>query len=113
MGKGITGQSIILYEKTQVGTDAFKHPIYAETAVTVEDVLIGEPTTDDITTSTDLYGKKLVYTLGIPKGDTHDWKDVTVEFFGRKFKTFGIPVEGIEANIPLRWHKKVRVEAYE
>lgn len=113
MGKGIVGQSVILYEKVRTGTDSFQHPIYDESPVTVENVLIGEPSTDDITSSTDLYGKTIAYMLGIPKGDDHDWKDATVEFFGRKYKTFGFPVEGVEANIPLRWHKKVRVAAHE
>lgn len=50
--------------------------------------------------------------LGIPKGDLHHWEDSTVEFFGQKYKTFGFTIEGIEANIPLAWHKKVRVERY-
>ena len=58
-------------------------------------------------------GKKLVYTLAIPKGDTHDWKDRKVEFFGKKFRTFGEPIEGIEDMMPLRWNKKVQVERYE
>ena len=36
----------------------------------------------------------------------------TVDFFGMKFKTVGIPLEGIEAMIPLSWNKKVTVEYY-
>lgn len=113
MGKGITGQSVILHVKKQTGTDAFLHPVYETEKVTVENVLIGQPSTDEITASTDLYGKVIAYTLGIPKGDAHEWKDTFVEFFGKTFHTIGFPIEGIEANIPLRWHKKVMVEAYE
>ncbi len=38
---------------------------------------------------------------------------MTVEFFGRKFRTYGAVTEGIEALIPLSWNRKVKVERYE
>lgn len=110
MIKGIT---VKLYEKVETGEDEFGHPIYEEVAVEVENVLVGEPTTDDITTTQDLTGKVVVYTLGIPKGDKHDWKDRRVEFFGEMFRTIGFPIQGIEENIPLSWNKKIKVERYE
>lgn len=111
MGK-ITGITVNLIQLTETGTDPFGAPIYAETSVPVENVLIGEPTTDEITDSTEVYGKRIAYMLGIPKGDQHDWTDTFVEFFGERFRTFGFPIQGIEQNIPLKWHKKVRVERY-
>ena len=40
------------------------------------------------------------------------WHDVTVEFFGQRFRTYGDVTEGIEAMIPLQWNKKVKVERY-
>lgn len=112
------GTTVTLYEKTQTGKDALNHPVYAETPVPVENVLVGEPSTDDITSATSLYGKQITYMLGIPKGDTHDWKDKKVEWtdaYGRTItcRTFGYPITGIEANIPGKWHMKVRCEAYE
>jgi len=66
---------------------------------TVGNVLIGEPSAD---------GKS--YTLGIPKGDQNTWTDRKLGFFGRTFRTIGLPAQGIEANIPLSWHKKVKAE---
>lgn len=108
--KGIT---VYLSEKTQAGEDDFGAPIYEEKQIPVENVLIGEPSADDIVNDLNLYGKKLVYTLGIPKGDCHKWEDTTVMFFNRKFHTYGIPTEGIEDLIPLSWNKKVKVEYYE
>ena len=45
--------------------------------------------------------------------DTHEWEDSIVEFFGQKFHIFGFPKQGIEANIPLRWHKIYKCERYE
>lgn len=107
------GISIILYTETQTGIDDFNRPIYEESAETVENVLIGEPTTEQITDELNVSGKRLAYTLGIPKGDTRDWKDKTVEFFGEKFRTFGEPTQGIDHLIPLAWNKKVKVERYE
>ena len=106
------GISITLYTTTQTGTDEFNRPVFAETPVTVENVLIGDPSTDDIANELNLTGKRLAYTLAIPKGDTNDWTDKTVEFFGEKFKTIGEPTQGIDHLIPLSWNKKVKVERY-
>lgn len=110
------GLTVTLYEKTQTGADPFGAPVYAEEAVPVDNVLIGTPSTDDITTTTSLYGKRIDYMLGIPKGDTHDWKDKKVTWtdaYGTEHvvQTFGFPITGVEANIPGPWHMKVRCEA--
>ena len=108
----IRGITILLYEKRQTGTDAFHAPIYEETPVEVPNVLVGEPSAEDIVNEMQLYGKRIAYTLAIPKGDTHDWNDVTVEFFGQKWRTYGGVTQGIEAMIPLARNKKVKVERY-
>ena len=107
------GIPVILHVKTPAGTDALNNPVFSDDTVVVANVLVGQPTTEDVTSSISLYGKKLEYILGIPKGDTHAWEDTEVEFFGKKFRTFGSVIEGIEANVPTPWHKKVRVERYE
>lgn len=108
----IKGMTVQLAVKEQTGVDGFNNPIYAETLVDVENVIVAPASSDDITSSLNLHGKKAVYTLGIPKGDTHEWRDTTVNFFGKTFHTFGEPIEGIEENIPLEWNKKVMVEFY-
>jgi hypothetical protein len=110
MLKGIT---ITYLRKLRVGTDDFNAPIYDLIGEPVENVLVSPTTSDDVVNSIDLTGKKLVYTLAIPKGDSHDWEDCIVEFFGKRFKSFGFPIQGIEDNIPLSWNKKVTVELYE
>lgn len=109
----MTGITVVLYERTLTGYDAFNDPIYAQTAVPVANVLVGQPTTDEVTSSIDLYGKKVEYMLGLPKGDTHNWEDTVVEIWGTPYRTFGSTIQGIEANIPTPWHKKVRVCRYE
>ncbi len=107
------GITVTLYEKTQTGTDSLGNPVYEEVPVEVDDVLIGEPSTDEITSSISLYGKRTVYTLGIPKGDAHSWENARVDFFGQRFRVFGNVTQGIEEMIPLRWNKKVHVAAYD
>lgn len=107
------GVTIILYDKVQTGVDAFNRPVYEDVATTVDNVLIGEPTTEDIINELNLTGKHLAYTLAIPKGDAHEWNDRKVEFFGEAFHTYGEPTQGIEHLIPLSWNKKVKVERYE
>ena len=115
----IKGTTVTLYEEKITGYDSFNAPIKSPVPVEVENVLVGEPSTDDITSSVSMYGKKISYMLGIPKGDTHDWTNKIVEWsnaYGHTFKckTFGLPITGIEANIPsfLPWHMKVRCESY-
>ena len=106
------GITVTLYNRTSDSTDEFNRPIYTETAITVDNVLVGQPTTDEITDTLNLTGKHLAYVLAIPKGDTNTWTDRTVEFFGERFRTIGEPTMGIEHLIPLSWNKKVRVERY-
>lgn len=119
MGK-IKGQTVTLYLEKVTGYDKFNAPIKELTSEKVENVLIGEPSTDDITSSVSLYGKKIQYMLAIPKGDSHDWTNKNVEWvdaYGvtHKCQTFGCPITGIEANIPavMPWHMKVRAVSYE
>ena len=108
--KGIT---VLLYERTQNGKDSLGNQIWKETPTEVENVLIGEPTTEEMESSINLYGKKLAYTLGIPKGDSHSWENARVDFFGQSFRAFGGVTQGIEAMIPLAWNRKVRVARYD
>ena len=110
---GIKGIDVVLYRKVQTGTDAFNAPIYTETPITVSNVLVYPTSASENLDLTNLYGKKAVYTLAIPKGDTNDWNDCRISFFGKDFRSFGIPQEGIEDNIPLDWNKKVTVDIYE
>lgn len=96
MKQMIKGMDILLYS--------------GDTAETVENVLVGNPgtcQTADLAADT---GAIQTYTLAIPKGDTHDWVNRIVEFFGRKFRTVGVPIRGIEENIPLFWHSQVSVQ---
>ena len=109
----LKGIDITLYEKTQSGTDEADAPVYTETPVTVHNVLVGEPSAEEITTELQLTGRRVAYELCIPKGDTHRWEGCTVGFFGQKWRVYGGVTQYIEALVPLDWNKKVQVERIE
>ena len=108
--KGIT---VTLINKVQTGTDPFDNPIYEDVEIAVDNVLVSPTSSDDIVNTMDLTGRKAVYTLAIPKGDTNDWENKEVRFFGERWRVIGMPLQGIDELIPLDWNKKVMVERYE
>ena len=107
--KGMTVQLVV---KTEAGTDPFGTPIYTEELVDINDVLVGQPSSEDVLSTLELTGKRIAYTLGIPKGDTHVWENTDVIIWGERFRTIGFPQTGIQENIPLRWGSNVQVERY-
>lgn len=110
MLKGITIQ---LHVHEQTGTDGFDRPVYSDTVVPVGNVLVSPVTSDDAVEVANLTGKKAIYNLFIPKGDTHEWHNTEVEFFGYKWRTIGWPKEYIEEMLPLMWNRQISVERHE
>lgn len=109
----ISGRTIKLHKKTLSGMDPFGAPIFSEEIIDVENVVISPSSDEEIKTDMQLYGKKSVYTLHLPKGDDNNWDNVEVEFFDRIWHTFGPVTEYQEEMVPLQWNKKVKVEHYE
>lgn len=108
--------TVTLHGRTKTGTDAFNQPVYTIVSESVSGVLVGEPSSDDVTNAYTQYGARVLYTLAIPKGDTHDWNDVDVTLpapFAGTYHTIGAPTAGIESNIPGPWNIKVRLERHE
>lgn len=108
--KGIT---VTLVSEAVISKDPFGKEIVEESEIDVENVLVAPASSDDVTNQLNLDGKKIEYTLAIPKNDTNDWVDKKVRFFGQTWHTVGIPLEGISELIPLDWNRKVTVERYE
>lgn len=106
------GTTVQLVKKTITSYDDFGAPIYSEELVDVPDVLVGNPSTNDMVNTLSLYGKYIAFVLGIPKGDTNDWTDTEVIIWGKRYRTIGYPETGEPENIPLRWGKNVKVERY-
>lgn len=110
----MNGITVTLYDRTETGRDALNHPIYSETVTTVNNVLVAPMSDEEVLQTYTLTGRKAVYQMGIPKGDTNQWTaGKKVSFFGEDWRIIGLPQEGIEHLIPLSWNKKVRVERYE
>lgn len=106
--------SVVLHNFTDTGErDKTNRPVTAETLTTVNNVLYAPVSSEDVVNAFNLTGKKAVYQLAIPKGDTNDWENAIVEFLGQRWRTIGIPEEGITENIPLRWNRIIKVERYE
>ncbi len=111
----IKGIPIILYETTVIGHDDFGADIKEETPVTINNVVIGQPSSEDIITEINVSGKHISYNLAIPADDTHEWEHNTVEFYGRKWRVIGIPTQFMDGFMGASWpwNKQVKVEAYE
>lgn len=108
----IKGITVTLIGKQKTGEDPFGAPLTGDIEIPVENVLVSPVSSEDLINQHALTGKKAVYTLAIPKGDTHVWEDREVRFFGERWRVFGFVTQGIEENIPLDWNKKVMVERY-
>ncbi len=111
MAAWIKGDTVYLTVRTKTGTDAFNTPVYSETEVAVDNVLITPLSDTEILDTLNLTGKRTVYELSIPKDDTHDWSDTTVRFFGETWRTIGRGKKYMGKNAPLDWNLKVQVES--
>lgn len=94
----------------EIGRDEFNRPIYSERWETVNNVIVSPASDTEITDTLNLYGKRAMYTLSIPKTDGHTWQDTEVRFFGGTFHTIGFPTEYMQHHVPLEWNKRVQVE---
>ena len=111
MIKGIT---VDLFNPREVGRDELGIPVTIdEPPEAVPNVLVYPASPEAVVTDLQLFGKRTVYELCIPKVDQHEWEDRKVRFFGKTFRTFGPCIEYIDANVPLKWNRKIRVERYE
>lgn len=104
----IKGIDVILHVKTKSGEDGFGHPLYSYNDKVVSNVLVGSPTPEEVASTINLVGKRIVFILAIPKGNTDNWENAKVSFFGRTFETYGAITEGIESLVPTPWHKQIR-----
>ena len=106
----IKTMTVQLVKKTQIGTDPFGAPIETEEFVDIPGCLVGQPSSSDITQALEMYGKRIAFVVGVPKGDENEWVDTDVIIWGERYRTIGYPETGIQGNIPLYWGKNVKVE---
>lgn len=113
MGFNDWGIPVELLVKTQTGENEFGEAVCESEWVTVKNVLVGLPEPEEVVNELNLSGRHIEYTLGIPKGDVHEWENTKVRFLGKTFVTVGAVTEGIEKLVPTVWHKKIKVMRYE
>lgn len=104
--------TVQLVVKIEEGTDPFGAPIESEEIIDVPGCLVGQPSSDEISQTLEMYGKQIAYVVGVPKGDENTWVDTDVIIWGERYRTIGFPQTGIQENIPLAWGKNVKVERY-
>lgn len=105
----LRGQTVKLHINTQAGTDPFGAPVFVEDVIEIDNVLICPTSETEITNDIEMYGKASAYTLCIPKGNTHDWRNTIVEFWGKTWRTLGTTTVYQEELVPLEWNEKVKV----
>ena len=104
--------TVQLAVKTEGAPDPFGMLTETEQLIDVPGCLVGQPSSDDIAQTMEMYGKKIAYVVGVPKGDVNSWVDTDVIIWGERFRTIGYPETGIQGNIPLKWGQNVKVERY-
>lgn len=109
----IKGETVTLIQKKIAGKNEFDEPLTVCDVATVDNVLLGQPTSEQAIEDLNLYGKRIAYVLGIPKEDKHNWKDCEVIIKGQRFRSYGFPLTQTEENVPGPWNTQVKVEAYE
>ena len=110
----ISGIPITLYVKTKTGVDDFNRDVFSEAPVTVNNVVVGQPSSDDAVNEMNPTGKTISYVLAIPKDDTHEWENTTVEFYGKKWRTVGIAKQYMNGfmGVNFPWNKQIGVERF-
>lgn len=110
----ISGETIYLIPQIEGSEDAFGKPIKTDgTPLSVENVLISPVTSSEVLDTLNLSGRKAVCQLAIPKGDSHEWEDQFVEFWGHRWRAVGFVIQSMDHLTPLSWNKKVMVERYD
>lgn len=97
----IKGIPVTLYEKTQTGEDRFHDPIYAETPVTVENVLVTPADASAVTTELQLNGHHLAYDCASRRATPMSGVMLPLNFLARN----GVPTAAYSSTLrnSCRW----------
>ena len=107
------GMTLEFVKKVDSGeTDDFNNVIFTEETLTIADCLIApaqEPL--DRVESAALDRNQTIVRIHLPKADTRDVSNSTVEYDGQTFRIMGRAVKFMDANTPTRWNRYMRAEA--
>lgn len=107
----IPTETVTLIQRAKTGEDDFGAPVYEETETEVTEAVVYPTSAQDVTDTLNLTGKKSVYTVCIPKGDTNTWDNTKVIIREKPYRTIGVPL--VLTTTPLPWNGKIEVERYE
>jgi hypothetical protein len=109
----LSGANVTVLLPVEGNRDRFGNPVETYEPREVPDVLIAEPSTEDMEAAR-AEGVTLAYTLHFPKSYAGPLEGALVELpepFGGEYRVVGDPRPYMDANTPGRWDRPVRVEA--
>lgn len=104
----IRGEVVYVENKTQVGKDSYKKPIYKTDEQEVLDVLVVPGDTGSVLESNRLNGVEVLYKLHFPKTFNGSLMGKRVKVRGEWFDVIGDPKPYTAENTPTRWHMEVK-----
>lgn len=106
------GMTLSFKKRVATGAkDSFNNPVYSEETITVHDCLVAPPTEPiDRVESAALDRNVTVVRIHLPKADTRDVSNSSVEYQGEEFRIIGKPVQFMNENTPTRWNRYLRAE---
>lgn len=103
--------SVKLHEKVLDGADGFGVPTYTTHTEVINQCLVAIGQHGQLTNNNTIQVALDTFTIAIPKGDTHEWRNSIVEFnlggVDYRCKTNGDYLLGYEDAMPLMWHKQI------
>lgn len=106
------GITLSFIQKVENGTDEFNNATHTTQTIEIANCLIAqvtEPT--DRVESAALERNVTMVRIHLPKADTRDVSNSTVDYRGETFRTIGRPVAFMTENTPTDWDRYLRAEA--
>lgn len=107
----ITGETVLIELKEEGPADAIGDPTVTTSTITVDNVIVGPGSTNNLTDSIRPDGVIADYTLHLPKGyETYDLSGLRVQVRGKWFDVIGNPGYYTPDNAPGNWDYPVEVK---
>ena len=109
----ISGETVTVYTRQLAGVDGFNNNTYSFAEETLNNVIVapGEPQNETDDSRPD--GKRVEYTIYLPKEYTGDLTGGKATVRGRTLNVIGIPKVYTDDNVPMQWNMVVKLEDIE
>lgn len=108
----MTGETVTITQRSEVGRDGFNNPIFEDTETDVENVLVAPATGDDVIESVRPEGSEVKYTLYFPKTFVGKLENERVKVRGDWLDVIGCPDCFDLNNCPTDWNMVVKVGVF-